>query len=165
MNDLKINNHWALQPIEGLGLPTDFWPYFHLSADRGERSSSEFRRDMWSDVEFPSRCCKETLSTTSLKCCLLSTDAIGKREKFTHAYQCSRSPHVSVLQSNRPGFWKKKRSDTFFLTSWYINLFCLNWLLQLVIRVGLVITNCAAPFKFVLHLFHPPLSHAFNSPN
>ena len=37
------------------------------------------------------------LNTTSLKCCLPSTDAIVKREKITHAYEGSRSLHESAL--------------------------------------------------------------------
>ena len=34
---------------------------------------------------------------TAVKCCLPSTDATDRREKFTHAYQGSRSPHASAL--------------------------------------------------------------------
>ena len=45
---------------------------------------------------------------TSLKCCLPSTDAIDKWEKFRHAYESSRSPHASALYWNPPGFRKKK---------------------------------------------------------
>ena len=37
------------------------------------------------------------LNTTSLKCCLPSTDAIDRREKFTYPYEGSRSPHASTL--------------------------------------------------------------------
>ena len=39
-----------------------------------------------------------TLNTTSLKCFLLSTDAIDRREQFTHAYEGPRSPHARTLQ-------------------------------------------------------------------
>ena len=38
----------ALQTIEGEGLPTDYWPDSHLSTDRGESSSTQFRGDIWS---------------------------------------------------------------------------------------------------------------------
>jgi hypothetical protein len=37
------------------------------------------------------------LNTISLKFCLPSTDAIDRREQFTHAYEGSRSPYVSAL--------------------------------------------------------------------
>ena len=37
------------------------------------------------------------LNTTPLKCCLPSTNAIGGQEKFTHAYEGSRSPRVSAI--------------------------------------------------------------------
>ena len=54
------------------------------------------------------------LNSTSLKYCLPSTDAIDMREKFTHAYEGSRSPHASTLYWNPPGFRKRKiRSDNF----------------------------------------------------
>jgi hypothetical protein len=36
------------------------------------------------------------LDTTSLKSCLPLTDAIDRREKFTHAYEGSRSPNASA---------------------------------------------------------------------
>ena len=39
----ELNNSLALQPIEDQGLATDCWPHVHLSIDRGERSSSQFR--------------------------------------------------------------------------------------------------------------------------
>ena len=32
-------------------LPFDWWHHFYLSTDRGERSSSQFRGDMWSSFE------------------------------------------------------------------------------------------------------------------
>ena len=35
------------QIIEGQDLLTDGWPRIHLSSDRGEQSSSQFRSDMW----------------------------------------------------------------------------------------------------------------------
>ena len=44
-----------------------------------------------------------TLNTTSLKCCLPSTDAIDKQKKFIYVYEGSRSPYASMLQ----GFGKK----------------------------------------------------------
>jgi hypothetical protein len=37
------------------------------------------------------------LNNNSLKYCLASTDAIDRRETFTHAYEGSRSPHASAL--------------------------------------------------------------------
>ena len=58
------------------------------------------------------------LSTTSLICCLQSTDAIDRREKFTHAYEGSRSPYASSLIWNAPSF-REKKSDS-FLTELYI---------------------------------------------
>ena len=47
------------------------------------------------------------LNATSLKFYLPSTYAIDRREKFTHAYEGSRSPHASALYWNPPGFRKK----------------------------------------------------------
>ena len=49
------------------------------------------------------------LNTTSLKCCLPSTDAIDRWEKkFTHAYEGSRSPHARAsLKSTR--FLQKRK--------------------------------------------------------
>ena len=38
----------ALHPTDGQDLPTDCWPLVHLFAHRGERSSSQFRDDVWS---------------------------------------------------------------------------------------------------------------------
>ena len=35
--------HWLYNPGGGYGISTNFWRYFHLSIDRGERSSSQFR--------------------------------------------------------------------------------------------------------------------------
>ena len=54
------------------------------------------------------------LNSIPLKCCLSSTDAIERREKFTHAYEGSRSAHRSALHWNQPGFWKKKKVWMFF---------------------------------------------------
>ena len=48
------------------------------------------------------------LKTTSLKCCLPSTDATDRREIFKFAHESSQSPHVSALHWNPPGFRKKK---------------------------------------------------------
>ena len=47
------------------------------------------------------------LNTTSLKYCLPWTDAIGRREKFTHAYKGSRLPYASAYHWNTLGFHKK----------------------------------------------------------
>ena len=48
------NNFKALQPIEGQGLPADYWPHIHLSADTGERPSGLFRVVCGQLVEFRS---------------------------------------------------------------------------------------------------------------
>ena len=48
------------------------------------------------------------LNTDSLKCCLASTDAIDRREKFTYAYEGLRSPHTSALHLNPPFFAENK---------------------------------------------------------
>ena len=45
----KGNNPIAQHSIQGQALPTDCYSHVHLSADRGERSSSYFRGDMWSE--------------------------------------------------------------------------------------------------------------------
>ena len=60
-----------------------------------------------------------TLNTTSLKCCLSSTDAIDRQgKKFTHVYEGSRSPYASALHWNPPGFRKTRSSGT-LVTEWY----------------------------------------------
>ena len=55
--------------------------------------------------------CKSDESTKhySLNCCLPSTDAIDRWEKFTYAYEGTRSPHASTLHWNPLGFCKKKK--------------------------------------------------------
>ena len=47
------------------------------------------------------------LNTTSLKCCLLSTDTIERREKFTYASEGSRSPRASRFIRKFTRFSKK----------------------------------------------------------
>ena len=42
-----------LQPTQGQDLSTDCWPHFHLCADRSERSSSQFRDDVWAACRIP----------------------------------------------------------------------------------------------------------------
>ena len=42
------NNSKGLQYIEGQGPSIDCWPYVHFSRDRGERSSDQFRGELWS---------------------------------------------------------------------------------------------------------------------
>ena len=54
------------------------------------------------------------LNTASLKCCLPSTVAIDRRKKFTCAYEGSRLPHASALQSTR--FLQKQIMLDTFLT-------------------------------------------------
>ena len=44
-----INQFLAKDPIESQGLPIDFWNHVHLSADRFERSSSQFNGDVLSN--------------------------------------------------------------------------------------------------------------------
>ena len=54
------------------------------------------------------------LNTTSLKCCVPSTNAVDRRvEKNTNAFEALRSPQANVFHLNSPGFRKNKRSDTF----------------------------------------------------
>ena len=43
----------ALQSIESLILLTDCCPHVHLSADRGKRSASMFKDDVWSARRVP----------------------------------------------------------------------------------------------------------------
>ena len=47
------NNSMMQQSIDGQGLPIHCWPLIHLSADRGERSSSQFRGNVWSAFQVP----------------------------------------------------------------------------------------------------------------
>jgi len=61
------------------------------------------------------------LNTTSLKCCLPSTDAIDRREKFTYAYGGSRSPHASASLTSTRFSQKKKGRILFFKQS------SINW--------------------------------------
>ena len=42
-----------LGSIEIQSLSTDYWPLFHLSADGGERSSSQFCSDLWTARRSP----------------------------------------------------------------------------------------------------------------
>ena len=60
LKDTSVLYLWIVfmmqQPIEDQGLPTDCWPLVHLSVDRGEWSSSQFRDDMSSTHPVPNRC-------------------------------------------------------------------------------------------------------------
>ena len=51
MNDRgKITHFVALRPIEDQGVSIDSCPHYHLSADRSERQSNQFRGNVWSAV-------------------------------------------------------------------------------------------------------------------
>ena len=43
---ILVNNLVASHPCAGQGQPTDCWSHFHLSTDRGEKSSNLFRSDV-----------------------------------------------------------------------------------------------------------------------
>jgi hypothetical protein len=52
-NNNNNNNPLARWLIKGQDLQTKYWPHFQLSTDRGERSSSQFKGDLWSAYRVP----------------------------------------------------------------------------------------------------------------
>ena len=81
---------------------------------------------------------REQPNTTSLKCYLPSTDAIGGG-KFTHAYEGSRSPRASGLHCNPPGFRKKNNNIGYFsnrvvFQNSILNFHKYNWGIDRILR-------------------------------
>ena len=54
-NNNNNNNSKSNCPVDH-GLETDCWSHIHLSVDRDERSSSQFRSDVWSLHRVPCSC-------------------------------------------------------------------------------------------------------------
>ena len=79
--------------------PCDFWLFpKHKRQLKGKKISD--KKEYYENLT-------RALDTTSLKCCLPSTDVIDRWGKFTHAYGDARSSHASALHWHSPGFFKK----------------------------------------------------------
>ena len=118
----KIRLRWFVPLHTGHAGLHKQWPRFHEHHNHwwrvlGVRVRPGTRHFPYN--ENPTR----ALNTTSLKWCLPSIDAIDRREKFTHSYEVSRSPHTIALHWNPPVFRKKAQIQFYLISTFRCAIF------------------------------------------